>query len=481
GSLFEREIHNSLTTDTHYIKAGGSSIAIVTSTSDNNHSVNYLHKDHLGSITSITDHLGLVIESQSYDPHGKRRNNDWTDISGPTPTSATTDRGFTGHEHIDEVGLVHMNGRVYDPTLGRFISADPFVQFPLNAQSLNRYSYVMNNPLSFTDPSGFFFKKLFKGIKKAIKSLLKNKIVRLVASIAAAYFTGVAAFELFGSNIIAGAAGGFAGGLVGSGGNLKTALIGGLTGAAAGFIGGSTAFGEIASESFNGITLGRVVAHGVVGGAASIAQGGKFLQGFISSAFVKSISGRIQAITKNVGSIAGGVVAAVAGGAASVLGGGKFANGAMTAGFQYLFNQAAGTLSRKNISSMSVEEKKAFAAGQAALVEEFKESSGIGQSNVDLSRTDVQKLGVVISVSGIILGPEVTAVGLVISGLAAKNPEDYGWLALDVVTLKGGTLLRGTIAHGLDDSVSVISGVTQLNEIQDQERRSVNCQPPLKC
>jgi RHS repeat-associated protein len=52
---------------------------------------------------------------------------------------------FTGHEHIDEMGLIHMNGRVYDPQIGRFLSADPYIQSPYNTQSYNRYSYVMNN------------------------------------------------------------------------------------------------------------------------------------------------------------------------------------------------------------------------------------------------------------------------------------------------------------------------------------------------
>jgi RHS repeat-associated protein len=66
-----------------------------------------------------------------------------------------TPDGFTGHEHLDNLDLIHMNGRVYDPQLGRFISADPFVSSPYVGQSLNRYSYVWNNPLSFVDPSGF--------------------------------------------------------------------------------------------------------------------------------------------------------------------------------------------------------------------------------------------------------------------------------------------------------------------------------------
>jgi hypothetical protein len=57
-----------------------------------------------------------------------------------------------------------MNGRVYDPELGRFLSADPFVQDASNAQSWNRYDYVLNNPLSMTDPTGFFFGSIFHAI-----------------------------------------------------------------------------------------------------------------------------------------------------------------------------------------------------------------------------------------------------------------------------------------------------------------------------
>nr|WP_198677385.1 RHS repeat-associated core domain-containing protein [Pseudidiomarina donghaiensis] len=69
-----------------------------------------------------------------------------------------TQRGFTDHEHIDEAQLIHMNGRVYDYNLGRFLSVDPFIQAPGNSQSLNPYSYIMNNPLAGTDPSGYIAK-----------------------------------------------------------------------------------------------------------------------------------------------------------------------------------------------------------------------------------------------------------------------------------------------------------------------------------
>jgi RHS repeat-associated protein len=126
-------------------------------------SQNYFIKDHLGSINLITDQAGNVIQAMDYDPWGKRRNiENWNPLSDQDKedqhyidTKPTTTRGFTGHEMLDEMGLVHMNGRIYDDTLARFVQADPIIQDPYRSQSLNRYSYVWNNPLNAADPSGF--------------------------------------------------------------------------------------------------------------------------------------------------------------------------------------------------------------------------------------------------------------------------------------------------------------------------------------
>ena len=93
----------------------------------------YLHQDHLGSVDTITDESGAVVERLSYDPFGKRRvaegEDAWEDAALPIAV-AETPRGFTDHEHLDDFQLVHMNGRVYDPVLGRFLSADPFIRLP---------------------------------------------------------------------------------------------------------------------------------------------------------------------------------------------------------------------------------------------------------------------------------------------------------------------------------------------------------------
>lgn len=121
----------------------------------------YLHQDHLGSLSMITNTSGLVVKDFYYDPWGASRvpNNNITQWIVDQPfkkiISTISSRGFTNHEHLDEVGLIHMNGRIYDSKIARFVQADPIIQNPLRVQSLNRYSYVWNNPLNATDPSGF--------------------------------------------------------------------------------------------------------------------------------------------------------------------------------------------------------------------------------------------------------------------------------------------------------------------------------------
>ena len=138
----------------HYL----SDVAILTKTGDLNDpipAVSYLHKDRLGSLVTITDATGAEVQARGFDPFGKPRDGDWADRNPPTLDGVLTERGFTGHEHLDESQLIHMNGRVFDYNLGRFLSVDPIIQSPGDSQSVNPYSYIMNNPLSGTDPSGY--------------------------------------------------------------------------------------------------------------------------------------------------------------------------------------------------------------------------------------------------------------------------------------------------------------------------------------
>ncbi|MBS0598876.1 MAG: VCBS repeat-containing protein [Proteobacteria bacterium] len=118
--------------------------------------VNYLLTDRLGSVDTIADATGALVETRGSDAFGKPRSGTWADLSpAQLQSTAITARGFTEHEHLNAVQLIHMNGRVYDYQLGRFLSVDPFIQFPLNSQSLNPYSYILNNPLAGTDPTGY--------------------------------------------------------------------------------------------------------------------------------------------------------------------------------------------------------------------------------------------------------------------------------------------------------------------------------------
>jgi RHS repeat-associated protein len=123
GSLYEKETVGALTTNNYYIPAGGRIVAIQKARSDGVISSLYLLRDHLGSIDTVTDTTGKVVERDSYDAWGKRRTSNWRSVN--VAITSMVRRGYTGHEQLDEVGLIHMNGRVYDPTLGRFLSPDP--------------------------------------------------------------------------------------------------------------------------------------------------------------------------------------------------------------------------------------------------------------------------------------------------------------------------------------------------------------------
>ncbi|MBC7701783.1 MAG: hypothetical protein H7225_15435 [Massilia sp.] len=156
GLFYEEESSPAGTKKKHYLSAGGTTIGVLTlNTATNAWTTQYWHKDLLGSTVVVTDEVGAVTERLSYEPFGKRRKVDGgTDLLA-TLKGTTTRRGFTGHEMMEDVGLVNMNGRLYDPAIGRFLSADPIVQAPGNMQSYNRYAYVWNNPLAGTDPSGY--------------------------------------------------------------------------------------------------------------------------------------------------------------------------------------------------------------------------------------------------------------------------------------------------------------------------------------
>ena len=136
----------------HYI-SGGDGLAGIYINDDGNRSFYSAYCDYQGSLLALTDINGVVKEKYAYDPWGNRRNTaSWKDAD--TRTKFIVDRGYTLHEHLDALGLINMNGRVYDPLLGMFLSPDPYVQAPGNWLNYNRYGYCYGNPLLYTDPSG---------------------------------------------------------------------------------------------------------------------------------------------------------------------------------------------------------------------------------------------------------------------------------------------------------------------------------------
>jgi RHS repeat-associated protein len=143
----------------HYIAGGTGVVAGHIRHSTGTNETVYLLKDHLGSTEMITNSSGSQMSRLSYDAWGRRRNGGtWNGnpaASAWTTITNTTRRGFTSHEMLDNLNLVHMNGRVYDQIIGRFLSADPFIDGPGSTQGWNRYAYVHNRPLSAVDPSGF--------------------------------------------------------------------------------------------------------------------------------------------------------------------------------------------------------------------------------------------------------------------------------------------------------------------------------------
>ena len=149
---YEKEITSSSTKEYHYI-SGPTGLIAVYIIEDGIGQLYYTVTDHLGSIVQILDENGNIIEEANYGPWGRYRDpNTWEydDNAGLT----LLNRGYTGHEHLNEFALINMNGRMYDPVLGRMLSPDNYVQDPNNPQNYNRYAYCLNNPLIYTDPSG---------------------------------------------------------------------------------------------------------------------------------------------------------------------------------------------------------------------------------------------------------------------------------------------------------------------------------------
>jgi RHS repeat-associated protein len=139
----------------HYI-SGGSGLAAIYVQNNGADSLYYTYCDYQGNLLAVTDAAGNVKERYAYDPWGLRKNPaNWSQPD--SRKSFLFSRGYTLHEHLDDYGLINMNGRVYDPLMAQFLSPDPYIQAPDSWMNYNRYAYCLNNPLMYSDPSGEFF------------------------------------------------------------------------------------------------------------------------------------------------------------------------------------------------------------------------------------------------------------------------------------------------------------------------------------
>ncbi len=257
----------------------------------------YLHRDQQGSILAITNNGGHVVEKRLFDAWGnilKIQTGDGTTL----PIFKFFDRGYTGHEHLQGVGLINMNARLYDPKVHRFLQPDTYIQDPYNTQNYNRYSYCVNNPLKYTDITGNVFgidDAIFIGIGLAVASYL----------ISSALNNTPLKFDGLLSSIV-----------VGTISSIATFGVGEMA---------STIGNLFVRSSF------QALAHGFVQGGLGNIQGGNFWTGFASGSLSSIAASGWQKIggkfsSSGVGTIAFGTISGAAGAA---LTGGNFWQGAV--------------------------------------------------------------------------------------------------------------------------------------------------------
>ena len=333
GAFAEMVVSGSTTTWHDYLVADGHLVAERFKTG-NAKSWDWFVLDHLGSVAVITASDGagsfVLVQRVSYDAWGRTRNADGTDDNTCSlPAASPTTRGYTSQEEMPAVCLINYNARIYDPTLGRFLSPDSVTQNVYDMQLLNRYTYVGNNPLSFTDPTGHLFGIDDFFIAFVLVAILAPELHQIpilgsLATILAGF--GCGPLGPICAGIIAAEVTGIQGGTMAQA--FKAFVLTAVE---------AVAFKAIGLQS-TWSTAGKALASGLVGGIASVAGGGHFASGFLAAGFASFAAPSVAQINSQIG---GTLVSAVLGGVGSVLGGGKFANGAVTGAFAYAVQSAA--------------------------------------------------------------------------------------------------------------------------------------------
>lgn len=284
GGILEKVVRPTGVTEYRHSIPTGTGTAIYTRRSNSTNSTYYVTTDHLGSGDLVLDSAGSVLSRESFTPFGERRGSNWQGLPSAGDKAVFADvtrRGFTGHEMLDAVGLVHMNGRVYDPRLGRFLSTDPIIQTISLSQALNPFSYVMNNPLTLIDPSGYsWLSSLFKSIGRFLKKW-GGTIISIGFAMAGLPFIGALVSSVFSTAV--------------NGGNFGSFLTSFAIGMAAGLVAGPVAGGASRVLGLTGGSIGTQIfrgalAGGIAGGLTSSVSGGSFWAGFAGGALTGGIT-----------------------------------------------------------------------------------------------------------------------------------------------------------------------------------------------
>jgi RHS repeat-associated protein len=350
--------------------------------------VQYWHKDNLGSTVATTNAAGVVLGRYSYDPFGKRRDitgkyDPWGNLVidwGETGANAGPDRGFTGHEHLDDVGIIHMNGRLYDPLIGRMMQADQIIASLQDMQHFNRYSYVYNRPTSLVDANGQCPICYVLGalIFARAAGIIDQQTFRMGLSIVAAIWLGNPQGFLAQAStpFVAASVAGFASGAISTGTwegafqGMATAML---------FYGAGTLSGEGYLNLTEG-GFGRALVHAGAGCINARLSGGSCAKGAMTAGASQFLEANLPG--SKIDDLALGTMrAAVIGGTVSVIGGGKFANGARTAAYQYLFNKCAhGSCTKEDIPD--IRKRMVECAGKQTCIREvaadYRQAGGSG-------------------------------------------------------------------------------------------------------
>lgn len=393
----------------HYIFANGGMIAIHEQSSTSGETLNYVHKDHLGSVQAYSDKNGKLVQELSYDAWGRRRSADeWKYYLNLPDASAWHERGFTGHEHLDVFEMINMDGRMYDPMLGRFLTPDPFVQAPDYTQGLNRYIYCLNNPLSLVDPSGYSW------LSKNWKSLLVTSVGIAVAIIAPPSAVGI---------LLSGTLGGMTSGIAGAllnGANIgqigRSAIQGGLWG---GVQAGLSNISGSVSQNF----YIKLIAHSISQGFQEGVKGGNIKHGLVSGLISSAGSQKISEFGSGWTKFTRVTAAAIVGGTASEVGGGKFANGAMTGAFIMLYNDD--------------EHEEKEGSFLKSLIKQFQKDIDFISSQIDIAKS-ADAIGLVISM-GAEAGISVS-VDLAILVKFQNGPDRTNWVLYSTGAIGSGLL-----------------------------------------